>query len=148
MDEIKVYNLPVIATRGFVYFPNNNINIDIARSFSVSAINRAKDQFDGYVVLTSQIKPEESTFNADNIYKVGVLAKIESLTPSRVGTNNLRANLNILERVSLDSITFSDTNGISASVTPLKDVAGNVTEELVLIKKLVKLIESNYEIIE
>ena len=47
MDEMKTYDLPVIATRGFVYFPHNNINIDIARSFSISAINCANNSYDG-----------------------------------------------------------------------------------------------------
>ena len=148
MDEVKTYNLPVVATRGFVYFPHNNINIDIARSFSISAINRAKEHFDGYLILTSQIKPEEPAFNKENLYNVGVLARIETLTPSKIGTNNLRANLTILERVKLDNIGFNDFDGIYADASSLKDVSGNVTEELVLIKKLVKLIEGNYELIE
>ena len=146
--DVKTYKLPVIATRGFVYFPHNSINIDIARSFSLSAINRAKDYFDGYIILTSQIRPEETLFSKDNLYKVGVLAKIESLTPSKLGADNIRARLKILERVQLDEIDFNDADGISADATAMADVSGDVTEELVLIKRLVKLIEGNYELIE
>ena len=48
-------NLPVLCTRGLICFPNNEINIDIARPKSIKAIEAARNKFSDLLFVTTQI---------------------------------------------------------------------------------------------
>jgi len=142
--EVKSYYLPVISTRGFVYFPNNDVKIDVARSFSLNALENSKADFDSYVIIVSQINPVKDEFDSNNLYKMGVLAQIKNINSSRNGISSLKVELHIIERVLLKNFELKD-NCIFASGNTVTEVSGDFKEEMALVKRLSKLVEDSSE---
>ena len=54
MSESKTMNVPVVATRGVIVFPEQEIMIEVGRHKSINAIDEAEKFFNGHVVLVSQ----------------------------------------------------------------------------------------------
>ena len=50
-QEVKY---PVIATRGIIIFPNQEIAIEVGREKSINALNEARKNFDGLALLLCQ----------------------------------------------------------------------------------------------
>ena len=54
MDESNAnkVSLPLIATRGFIMFPYNNASLDIVKDDSEHAVESARANHDGYIILS------------------------------------------------------------------------------------------------
>lgn len=83
--ENKAYNLPVLPLRGLVMFPNTLLHFDVARKVSKNAVNIAMRQ-DQMIFLTAQIDPSNSAPTADNLYNMGVVAKISQVVNQSDGS--------------------------------------------------------------
>ena len=143
--ELKSYFLPVISTRGFVYFPSNDVKIDVARDFSLNALEFSKSNFDSYVIIVSQINPAINNVDLNNLYKMGVLAQIKNINSSRNGINTLKVELQIIDRVNIKSFDIKD-NCIFASGEEVKEIVGEFKEEVALVKRLSKLVEDSSDL--
>ena len=78
MDKI-LKNIPVIALRGLVIFPDTVTNIDIAREKSLAVINDLEDNGE-YVAFSSQLNPLVQNPSEDDLLRTCVLGRVQSIT--------------------------------------------------------------------
>lgn len=76
IDIKYLNNTPTIATRGVIVFPEQEITIDVGRSKSLIAIDKALNENDKYVYLVSQKEIMDEDPLLTDLYLVGTLAKI------------------------------------------------------------------------
>ena len=77
MSERKK-NIPVIALRGLCIIPGIKINFDISRKKSMDALNAAMEN-DKEVFVVTQKNIEDANPSGDDLYNVGVLAKVSQV---------------------------------------------------------------------
>ena len=135
----KTLMLPVICTRGVIYFPGNEMSIEIGRKKSLEALKQANDIYDKYVIIVSQIKPEINSPQVDNLYKVGTLCRIVS---SRVNNDrSQRVLFDCIDRVEV--LEFTESSGtFFAKAKILQSVFGDKNEEVALVRTLAKTVEN------
>ena len=66
-SNVNKVSLPLIATRGFIMFPYNSASLDIVRSDSEHAVESARANHDGYIILSSLIDSKSDDVSFDNI---------------------------------------------------------------------------------
>lgn len=71
-------NLPVIPLRGVTVLPGMVVNFDISRTKSIKAVEAAMDH-DQMIFLVTQRNPEDNSIGLDNLYGVGVIARIRNV---------------------------------------------------------------------
>ena len=79
-DKIEEYdkmeiNIPVLPLRGLVIFPGSILHFDVARNRSVSALSEAMEN-EKHVFITTQKSISENEPDPDDLFKIGVYAKI------------------------------------------------------------------------
>lgn len=131
-EEKKKMNVPVVATRGIVLFPNQEILIEVGRPKSMNAVEEAEKFFNGHVVLLSQrdIMVDEPMIS--DLYEVGTLAHIKSVKQKQ---GFLRVTFSGIQRVHIDSIN-EDAQMLFSSITLLDDELGEKDEETALIRAI------------
>ncbi len=80
-DSGKLENemiLPVLAVRGLVFFPGMMLQFDVVRKKSVLAAAEAMDK-DRLIFLVTQVNLSENEPVGDDLYKVGVIARIKQV---------------------------------------------------------------------
>lgn len=137
-EETKKMNIPVVATRGIVLFPNQEILIEVGRPKSMNAVDEAEKFFNGHVVLLSQkdILVDEPT--VEDLYEYGTLTHIKSIKRKQ---GFLRVTFSGLQRVKIDSLN-EDSQMLFGAVTLLDDIEGNKDEETALVRAINKEIKS------
>lgn len=70
--------LPVLAVRGLVFFPGMMLQFDAARKKSVLAVTESIGK-DRLIFLVSQVDLSENEPTGDDLYKVGVIARIKQV---------------------------------------------------------------------
>ena len=68
-------NIPVLPLRGLVIFPGSILHFDVARNRSVSALSEAMEN-EKHVFITTQKSISENEPDPDDLFKIGVYAKI------------------------------------------------------------------------
>ena len=107
MADLKnTMRLPLICTRGIVSFPGNDTTIDIGREKSINAVNLAQNNFDEFVVIASQIDPAIDEPTANDMFKVGVVARVALVSVNK--DNSIRLVYTPLDRVNLETIEITD----------------------------------------
>ena len=76
--EMKNINLPLIALRGMTVLPDMVIHFDISRKKSIHAVEKAMEK-DQKIFLATQVDPEVSDPEYEDLYHVGTLVKIKQL---------------------------------------------------------------------
>ena len=97
--------LPLLITKGLILFPKNQRLIDAGRDSSISAIKVSKEKTDSLILVTSQIEVEKETPEASDVYNVGVLARIVSISER---DKRIRTRVEVIDRVSLSNIEFDN----------------------------------------
>lgn len=80
-DSGKLENnliLPVLAVRGLVFFPGMMLQFDVVRKKSVLAVSQAMEQ-DRLIFLVTQVNLSENEPTGDDLYKVGVIARVKQV---------------------------------------------------------------------
>lgn len=80
-DNPKLDNelvLPVLAIRGMVFFPGMMLQFDVARKKSILAASQAVEK-DKLIFLVTQTNLSESEPVGDDLYKIGVVARINQV---------------------------------------------------------------------
>lgn len=123
-DEEFTVRLPIIALRGLVLFPGMRVQFDIARQVSVQAAEYAS-RHDRRVFLVAQKDPREEEPRTDDLYTVGVVAKIDQAfkTPG----DGTRLGVQGICRATLLEI-FTDDPCQMANVVPFKSDEVTCTE--------------------
>ena len=70
--------LPVLAVRGLVFFPGMMLQFDVGRKKSVLSVNEAISK-DRLIFLVSQVNLSENEPTGDDLYKVGVIARVKQV---------------------------------------------------------------------
>ena len=105
MAEKTTIRLPLLITKGLVFFPGNTKLIDAGRDFSVSAIKTSRTENDSLLFITAQFNGVDRPDSHD-FYHIGTLARIISISEKET---KVRVRVEIVDRVALSNIEF-DTN--------------------------------------
>ena len=103
----EVMEVPVLALRGLVVFPNSVLHFDISRNSSVKALNVAMKSDDQLVFVTAQKNPFSNDPNSDDLYEIGVMGKV--MQTVRISKDILRVVIKGICRSEMISCT--DKNG-------------------------------------
>ena len=131
--EHKVYELPVIVTRGYTIVPKEIGFLGAEREFSLNAIKDSKDNFESYCVVVPQLDPTQDIITRrEEVYRVATLSKIiasdTSVTPASLKIGGLK-------RVEIKDIK-SDGKNITCTFELLNDFLGNPTEEVPIVTNI------------
>ena len=99
--ELNKKVLPVLAMRGLVVFPKMFVQIDVGRKKSVLAVKAALEQ-DRDIFLATQMDLSDAEPTGDDVYRIGLLAKIKQVVHSPNGT--IKIHIEGCERAELVSV--------------------------------------------
>ena len=109
--------LPLIATRDVVVFPNMRLKFDIMREMSVASLRQALAS-NGLIFLAAQKKAEIMEPEFSDIYHVGTVCEIKQIVNSGDGVTRVRVRG--LYKARLLSLSRQE-NGLVASVRRMRD---------------------------
>ena len=138
MSENNTMNLPVVATRGVIVYPGQEIMIEVGRHKSINAINEAEKFFNGNVLLVSQKDILIDDPSNEELYEYGSLVYVKNIKRKQ---GFLRVTFSGLQRAKIENIK-EDRQMLFASITLLEDEHGDANEETVLVRKITKEIET------
>ena len=139
----EILTLPVLITRSLVVFPNvSPYSIDVARDFSMKAVDSSKKNFDSLILILSQKKSSIDKPTKNDVYDVASLCRIVDFVDQK---KFYRIKIECTRRVKIIDIQFNDGVYI-ASVSPIDDVFGDKKEEVILIKDILKEIQNSIEL--
>lgn len=138
MEGMKMFQFPLICTRDVVVFPNEEVSIEVGREMSLNALRRSNESFNAEVMIVSQIDPLVDDPNPNDLYEVGTVCQI-------IATNKkdrfTRVVFKGLYRAKISEIQ-DIRNCKFALVEQLNEISGDANEELVLVRKISKEMES------
>lgn len=140
-SNVNKVSLPLIATRGFIMFPYNTAALDIVREDSEHAVDSARINHEGYIILSSLINSKSDDVSFDNIYKVGCLCQITAYRKNADGSSKI--TIKGLNKVKIDEIISDLQNGLFASARVVEDHSGDSVKEGALVRTLSNLIQKN-----
>ena len=132
MSVENTMNLPVVATRGIVLFPNQEILIEVGRPKSMNAVEEAEKFFNGHVLLVSQKDVLVDDPQEDDLFKVGTLAHVKTIKHKQ---GFLRVTFSGLQRANITTIN-EDSQMMFGSIELLDDEIGDPDEEAALIRAI------------
>lgn len=138
MSENKPMSVPVVATRGVIVFPGQEIMIEVGRHKSINAIDEAEKFFNGNVFLVSQRDVLIDEPQEEDLYEFGSLVHIKSVKRKQ---GFLRVTFTGLQRGEIVTLS-EDAKMLFGSINLVEDTIGNADEELVLVRKITKELES------
>lgn len=105
MNSENIINLPLMALRGVVIFPEQLLHFDVIRKKSVESLQRAMGE-NRKIILVSQKDLTCEDPGKDDLYKIGVIAEVQQIIriPNKKGI--IHVSVKGLKRVKL--ITFTD----------------------------------------
>lgn len=130
-------SVPVVATRGVIVFPEQEIMIEVGRHKSMNAIDEAEKFFNGQVVLVSQKDILVDDPRQDELFEFGSLVNIKAVKRKQ---GFLRVTFTGLKRVKIDTLN-DDGRMLFGAVTALEDIIGEENEEMVLVRRITTEIE-------
>ena len=144
-NNTNVVSLPLIATRGFVMFPYNTASLDIVRADSDHAVESARDNHDGYIILSSLIDSKSDGVGFENIYKVVCLCQITAYRKNPDGSSKI--TIKGLNRVVISEILNDANTGLFTKANILDEIVNDITKEAALVRALGNLIQKNSSIL-
>ena len=112
-----IFNLPMIALRGLVIFPQSSVQFDVGRKKSMLAVNAALEN-NQKVFLIAQQDLSDDDPNQSQLYTTGVIANIKQVF--RQSDNGLRLLVDGLQRAQLLEIT-QNTPYLSADIQLMEE---------------------------
>ena len=137
-NEKMEISVPVIATRGIIVFPQQDIMIEVGREKSIRAVEEAEEKFDGHVWLVCQKDIMVDNPAPSDLYTFGTLCRIKNI---RRKEGFMRITFSGLERAKLVSIQ-DEGRMFMVTVLPVADEAGDNLEEMALIRRVAKEFEN------
>ncbi len=134
MQENKLI-LPAIAVRGITPLPHLDFRIEVGRTISVEALEAADKLYNNDIVLMIQKDPNSLDVTVDNIYPIGVLAKIQ--LKLKMPNGNYKVKFQVTDRVSILNYE-SDNPYILVNYEKLKSVSSADEEEVALIRRVIQ----------
>ncbi len=141
IDNTENLTLPLLVTKGLVVFPNMNEEIDAARSFSVKAIDEAKEQTNSLLFVVAQKDPKIEDPKESDLYGFGTLCRIVSYSK---GEKSTRVRVVGMKRARFLKVALGEAP--SAEAVLLDTVHGEKNEEQEKIKTLIEAVSSNSDL--
>ena len=133
MAKATTMNVPVVATRGMIIFPGQDIMIEVGRPKSMNAVNLANDGHDAMVFIVAQKNIRVEDPRRDDLYDTGTFAKIKII---RRKDGFLRVTFTGVRRARLLSLE-DDGNVLTGDIEMIEDIITNPDEEVVLVKRII-----------
>lgn len=111
--------MPVLAVRGLVVFPGMMLQFDIGRKKSVLAVKAALDA-DRLVFVVTQTDLSENEPTADDLYKIGVIAKIKQVV--HTSDEGIKLHVEGLSRAEIMAVV-QDEPYLIGSILPCEEVS-------------------------
>ncbi len=136
--EPAMQDLPLVALRETVIFPEMIVPLQVGRDKSVAALNAAVEASSAIVLVTQRQADQEDVSEASELYEVGTLAKIAQVVQLQDGT--VRAIVQGQTRVRLHGFSQSDPY-LRGSIEELHDT----TPANVEIQALMRSVQAQVE---
>jgi ATP-dependent Lon protease len=138
MSSTKNRLYPTLPLRDLVVFPTMIFPLFVGRDNSVNAVEEAMAH-DKKIFLITQKNPTDEIVDIDNIYNVGVVAKIVQLLKLPDGT--LKILVETFERAQI--LSFLDNGALfTAEISPIKEVRSQISSEAsLLVRKVTELFQ-------
>ena len=136
MDEkTSTVTLPLLVTKGLILFPGNNRLIDAGRDFSINAIKVSKEKASSLILISSQIEDNIEVPKPEDIYKVGVLARIISISERE---KRVKARVEVISRVQISNISTDDDTDhcYAADGVVMEDIKPNPQESDAIVSSI------------
>ncbi len=101
--------LPIVPLRGKVALPHTSITFEVGRKMTLKAIERASSDSERLVFILTQKKTEQDEIFADDLYKVGCVARIKQIAQLSGGV--VRVLCDCLYRASARAVTLNESDG-------------------------------------
>ncbi len=137
VDSLVEMNVPVVATRGVLIFPNQEVMIEVGRPKSVNAVDEALNYFDGMVWLVSQRDVLVDEPHEAELFTLGTLCKIKT---ARKKENFMRVTFIGQKRAKVIRLS-EDDKMLFATIQPIEDSMGDNLEEVALVRQIAKSLE-------
>ena len=137
----KNFDLPLIPLRGLTVFPNTTVNFDVGRKKSVAAVTDAVKNRNGKIILCRQINTDESNPKPDDIYTVGVLARVVQVISN--GGETLRIIVDGIKKVKVTGYV-DNPDFFVASYEPMKELHARTVEAKAYRRKCMSVVEEHY----
>ena len=121
MTSLNEVNVPAVATRGVLIFPNQEVMIEVGREKSMNAVDEALNYFDGQVFIVSQRDVLVDEPHENDLFQYGTLCKIKT---ARKKEGFQRVTFTGVKRARIIRLS-EDDKMLFATVQPLDDVAGD-----------------------
>lgn len=142
-NEVQELNLPLIAIRGIVILPHNEMRLDVGRDSSVRALMES-ERFDGHIILVNQKDPIIDNPKPEDLYKIGVVCKV--LMKIKQPNGNFKVKVKGLVRASVEEYLQEDPY-FMASIRTLPSISSSAEKEMALIKMLINTVVENADIL-
>jgi len=142
-NEVQELNLPLIAIRGVVILPHNEMRLDVGRDSSVRALMES-ERFDGHIILVNQKDPIIDNPKPEDLYKIGVVCKV--LMKIKQPNGNFKVKVKGLVRASVEEYLQEDPY-FMASIRTLPSISSSAEKEMALIKMLINTVVENADIL-
>lgn len=129
--------LPLLPLRGLLVFPSMVLHIDVGRSKSIAALEKAM-MGDQIILLASQKKLGVEDPKADDIYRIGTKAKVKQMLKLPNGT--IRVLVEGLKRAEIVKFEESEDDYI-VNIQTLTEVVGEKHEQEALMRSLLSQFE-------
>ena len=137
----KTRELPAIALRGMVIFPDSRIQFDIGREKSVKAVMEAMEG-DRLVFLSAQKDIAEDNPGGRDIYEIGVIAKVNQIFRQN-RDHIVRVNVEGLNRARVQSVVHNRPY-IRLRVMEIEEIPGSNTARAQALVRKVKELYDEY----
>ncbi len=138
LNKETTVTLPVLPLRGLVAFPNVQMNIEIVRPLSLAAFTTAATMHEMEILLVTQKDFAIDAPKADDLFEVGVLAKIKHVIKNP--QNNLSV---VFEGISRAKIISVDDSGSFMTATAEISPEGKYTANIQKIEALIAEIKNS-----
>lgn len=136
MEKLEL-NVPVIATRGVLIFPGQDVMIEVGRDKSINAVEEAMAYFDGQVFIVSQKDVLVDDPKVNDLFSMGTLCKIKTMKKKE---GFLRVTFSGVQRASVIRLS-DDERMLFATIKPEEDIVGDSLEEMALVRQIAKGLE-------
>lgn len=136
------YKLPLIITRGQVYFPQiPSDDLDAGRPFTTKAIEIANASEDQLVIVATQRVYTENQPEFKDIYEYGVVAKLKKVRPR---PNRYTVRFEPLARVKITNLITEEAGYFAAeAITSLSYEVNEKFDKYEAVQKIIELIMTN-----
>ncbi|WP_085833353.1 endopeptidase La [Clostridium merdae] len=123
--QTELQTLPVLALRGLVLFPGMILQFDAGRKKSILALHEAMEQ-NQTIFLVAQKDLEDNDPNSEQMYQVGVIAKIKQILHHT--EDGVRLLAEGVSRARMEEVV-SETPFLTVKVAPLHTTPTRVTNK-------------------